>query len=70
MTSHDQLADNLQRNRITRRQVLWLLGAGLAAAAAALIGEVLVESGRLGGAWGRLSRLAGFHEYSQRVSLR
>lgn len=28
MNSHDQLADNLQRNRITRRQVLWLLGAG------------------------------------------
>jgi predicted Zn-dependent protease len=28
MTEHDQLALNLQRNRITRRQVLWLLGAG------------------------------------------
>lgn len=28
MTTHDELARNLQRNRITRRQVLWLLGAG------------------------------------------
>lgn len=28
MTFHDQLAHNLKNNRVTRRQVLWLLGAG------------------------------------------
>ena len=30
MTLHDELANNLQHNRVTRRQVLWLLGAGAA----------------------------------------
>ena len=29
MTLHDELANNLQHNRVTRRQVLWLLGAYL-----------------------------------------
>ena len=30
MTLHDELANDLQHNRVTRRQVLWLLGAGAA----------------------------------------
>ena len=30
MTLHDELAKSLQHNRVTRRQVLWLLGAGAA----------------------------------------
>ncbi len=32
MTCHDDFADTLKHNRITRRQVLWLLGAAGASA--------------------------------------
>ena len=32
MSEFDQLSQSLQRNRVTRRQVLWLFGAGAVSA--------------------------------------